>query len=65
MTFHAVVKYSEFYGKPVPDHTFFYLKEYPTDLIISQLSKINSFLYHQILEIISIQQKILQHASPC
>jgi hypothetical protein len=41
----SVLYYSEAFGKPVPDQPFDFLRDYPTDLILLRLSKLNAILY--------------------
>lgn len=41
----GILDYRTFYGKPVPADTFLKLEKYPTDVLISILSRINALIF--------------------
>jgi hypothetical protein len=55
----AVIKYSEFHKTPPPADSFSLLRQYPTDLIILRLSKINHFLFHEANNQVEAQKLII------
>ena len=57
----AVIKYSEFHKVPIPDDSFSLLRQYPTDLIIIKLSKVNHYLFHEVNRTAESQKLIMQN----
>jgi hypothetical protein len=43
----AVMNFSQAFGQAPPEHSFDLLRPYPTDMILSRISKINAILYLQ------------------
>lgn len=60
----AVVNYTEFTGLPLPADAFNSLWQYPTDLLVLQLSKINDLLFNNPGKELNTQIVILQTCFP-
>jgi hypothetical protein len=55
----AVTGYKDFYGAPAPEDAFVFLKKYPTDLIILELSKINALIFQERDDKLILLKKII------
>jgi hypothetical protein len=56
----AVINYTEFTDHPVPTNAFTLLRQYPTDFLLLQLSKINGILFNSARKDFDAQMIILQ-----
>ena len=43
----AVSGYTDHFKQPMPEDRLYYLREYPTDLILLRLSKVNALLFQE------------------
>ena len=43
----AVSGYTDFFKQPMPEDRLYYLREYPTDLLLLRLSKVNALLFQE------------------
>jgi len=55
----AVIGYKDFYGAPAPEDVFIFLRKYPTDLIILELSKINALIFQESDDKLTLHKKII------
>lgn len=60
----AVFGYKDTYNLPVPEDRFALLRQYPTDLIVMEVAKINSFLFHEPFDNKRLHQKVFSVIFP-